>query len=109
MVFPSFLREAVPVRSHPSIRSSLEAEADRATKSSWSKRLGHELADARAKQQEVRRRRGAAMLAWAIVGLWAVSADLARLGKFKSSRLMNYVKHVDAWISWSGEALFVFA
>ncbi|CAE7770989.1 unnamed protein product [Symbiodinium sp. KB8] len=29
-----------------------EAEADRATKSSWSKRLGHELADARAKQQE---------------------------------------------------------
>eukprot|EP00439_Symbiodinium_sp_Y106_P020829 s3836_g2.t1 len=29
-----------------------EAEADRATKSSWSKRLGHELTDARAKQQE---------------------------------------------------------
>ena len=29
-----------------------EAEADRVTKTSWSKRLGHELADARAGEQE---------------------------------------------------------
>ena len=77
------------LRSHP----ALQAEADRATKSSWSKRLGHELTDARAKQQEVRRCRDAG------AGRWVVSADPARLGKFKSSKLMNYVKHVDAWIS----------